>query len=614
MKYSRRIHRSLSEGQGGQLFLLLAIVFIVLAILFGVGRVLGDVSWQKILAIFLDPGVWGGEGSHDWFRILIAILGVFLFSGMLVTLIINIVENVSGAYKRGETRYDMADHILIIGTSGPLMNMLTAIRNHPVLSGHEILVMTTVDVASLRARVLGSLDDRSFCRKITYYHCSREIGSNLQKACASKAYMIYLLGEDNEPDHDSLNIKCLDLLKEICSGEGPTIQCFVTLEMHSSLDIIRYKKERVNTRLCIDVVNKSDYIVEQLLVHTDVLPALSAHETGKRVRIVIIGNSRIGRSFSIIASQICHYPNFSPGTRTQIVFVDSGMRAAMDDFVAGHEGVFDICHYHYVSPEGTVSYGPKEEIGDFFDIEWTFVDAQPTSLFAQDLLKDWISRPEEKTVIAVCYQDDSKSISTALHLPRQVLDSDCPVLVYQEYNSALVDEAKKTGMFGGIAAFGEGIPDFDALFLQRTTWGKRINRIYDLAYGNPPAQDEDAAWKRLSHAHKLSSIASANSMPLVLRSFGLALSAEAFAALDDETLECISEVEHRRWMSSVLMLGYFPASKELRQDRSRFKYLKNERFIHLDIAPYEELASEKDKDRLIVSKIPYVLTGEQNSA
>ena len=31
-------------------------------------------------------------------------------------------------------------------------------------------------------------------------------------------------------------------------------------------------------------------------------------------------------------------------------------------------------------------------------------------------------------------------------------------------------------------------------------------------------------------------------------------------------------------------------------------------------APYEELASEKDKDRLIVSKIPYVLTGEQNSA
>lgn len=119
MKYSRRIHRSLSEGQGGQLILLLAIVFAVLAVLFIIGKILGDVRWQTILAIFLDPGVWGGEGSHDWFRIIIALLGVFLFSGMLVTLIINIVENVSGAYKRGEIRYDMENHILIIGTSGP---------------------------------------------------------------------------------------------------------------------------------------------------------------------------------------------------------------------------------------------------------------------------------------------------------------------------------------------------------------------------------------------------------------------------------------------------------------------------------------------------------------
>lgn len=610
MKYSRRIHRSLSEGQGGQLILLLAIVFSVLAVLFIIGKILGDVRWQTILAIFLDPGVWGGEGSHDWFRIIIALLGVFLFSGMLVTLIINIVENVSGAYKRGETRYDMENHILIIGTSGPLMNMLTTIRNTRALDGHEIVVMTTADVASLRTQVQGFVDDRSFCRRITFYHCSREIRSNLLKACADKACLIYLLGEDNEPDHDSLNIKCLDLLKEICSGEGPVIQCYVTVEMHSSLDIIRYNKERENTRLCVDVVNKSDYIVEQLLVHTDVLPALGVEDTGKRVRIVIVGQSRIGRSFAVVASQICHYPNFTPGTRTQIVFVDSGMRAAMDDFVAAHEGVFNLCHYHYVSPEGTVSYGPKEEIGDFFDIEWTFVDAEPTSVFAQDLFRDWTRRPDEKTVIAVCYQDDSKSLSTALHLPRQVLDSDCPVLVYQEYNSALVEEAKKTGMFGRISAFGEGIPDFDALFLQRTTWGKRVNRIYDQAYGNPPAPDADTAWKSLSQAHKLSSIASANAMPLALRSFGLAPSAEVFAGLDEETLERFSEVEHRRWMSSVLMLGYFPASQELRKDRSQFKYLKNEKFIHLDIAPYEDLASEKDKDRLVVCRIPYILTGE----
>ena len=35
--------------------------------------------------------------------------------------------------------------------------------------------------------------------------------------------------------------------------------------------------------------------------------------------------------------------------------------------------------------------------------------------------------------------------------------------------------------------------------------------------------------------------------------------------------------------------------------------LKNKEFIHLDIAPYDELAHEADKDRLIVENIPYIM-------
>ena len=64
-------------------------------------------------------------------------------------------------------------------------------------------------------------------------------------------------------------------------------------------------------------------------------------------------------------------------------------------------------------------------------------------------------------------------------------------------------------------------------------------------------------------------------------------------------------------MSSVLMLGYAPAARSLRSDRDRFKYLKNEKFIHLDIAPYDELLHDQEKDKLIVSRIPYILTGNE---
>ena len=37
--------------------------------------------------------------------------------------------------------------------------------------------------------------------------------------------------------------------------------------------------------------------------------------------------------------------------------------------------------------------------------------------------------------------------------------------------------------------------------------------------------------------------------------------------------------------------------------------------VHLDITPYEDLPkSEKDKDRIIVDNIPYILLGTKKSA
>ena len=62
-------------------------------------------------------------------------------------------------------------------------------------------------------------------------------------------------------------------------------------------------------------------------------------------------------------------------------------------------------------------------------------------------------------------------------------------------------------------------------------------------------------------------------------------------------------------MASVLLMGYKAAPAAVRTDRIRFKELKNEEFIHLDIAPFAELAEEADKDTVIVKGISYILEG-----
>ena len=63
-------------------------------------------------------------------------------------------------------------------------------------------------------------------------------------------------------------------------------------------------------------------------------------------------------------------------------------------------------------------------------------------------------------------------------------------------------------------------------------------------------------------------------------------------------------------MATQLLMGYYAAPSEQRKDRSHFKELKTKKFIHLDIAPYDELPEEEKKDTLIMNNIPYIMTGK----
>ena len=261
----------------------------------------------------------------------------------------------------------------------------------------------------------------------------------------------------------------------------------------------------------------------------------------------------------------------------------------MDNFTANHEGLFRLSRYSYLSPDGSESFAPAKRTGDFLDIEWEFVDSYISSPFARKLLSEWAADPAQMLVAAICFDDSEANASAALHLPKDLFTAGIPVAVYQKDHAELMEKAISTGRFWGIRCFGEACPGSDPLFACRSLHGKRVNYLYNLEYGNPPAANADEAWAGISHAHKFSSIASANSIPLKLRAFGLEATRESIDSLSADILESLSEVEHRRWMLSVLLMG----NSE-----------------HPDIVPYSKLAHEADKDRLIVNNIPYIINNE----
>lgn len=605
----RFFDRLLSIGEGKQLVWLTVVVLLLYGIFCLIGRIWG-LGWTDVLTLYLDAGNFPiDHQANDIFSLIVALSGLLILSTLLISVFSNVFSNISEAYRKGERRYRFSGHVLILGGSRQLVGMLNALRENKVFDGKSIVVMTSADVEKLRAETEIAVNDTRFCKRITWCHGDRSKEEDLRSVRAANAATIYLIGEDDEEAHDSLSVFSLDLLERICEGSGAPIPCYVTLEMHASLDIIQYLPNSSVSRLRPEIIHTGDYIAEQLLVDTQFLPVPSGE---KYLHIVIAGSARAARSFASVAAHICHFPGFAEGKhRTRISFVDAGIRERMDQFVSNHQNLFDLSHYSYVTPEGREDMAPRPEYGDFQDIEWEFIDSPLASPYVRAELSRWAQDAGQKLVLAICQEDSDTNLTAALHLPKALYTAGIPIAVYQKEHGELMEKAVSTGMFGIIRCYGESGPANDALFLRRSLRGKRVNYLYDLEYGNPPAANEDEAWATLSFAHKLSSIASANSIPIKLRSFSLEATRSCMDALDDGQLEALSEVEHRRWMTSVLLMGYSAAPAADRADRSRFKELKNKQFIHLDIAPYDELAREAEKDRLIVMNIPYIMNEEE---
>lgn len=79
----------------------------------------------------------------------------------------------------------------------------------------------------------------------------------------------------------------------------------------------------------------------------------------------------------------------------------------------------------------------------------------------------------------------------------------------------------------------------------------------------------------------------------------------------------LAEVEHNRWMTERLMIGYRPATVEERAlitaDPERKKSFKK-RLVHVDICRYEELLPDaqgndvREYDRILVDALPMIVT------
>lgn len=653
MRFKRRFDGFLSEEHIKQQLLTLALILVASFFIFwGVSAIFfpGDFSWRQIIALYLDPGVFDAySDKHTWFPLVITFVGIFVFTALLITVFTNVFSNISDAYRKGERRYSgMKGHTLILGANRMLIGMLTALKDDE--SVKSILIMTSSPVESLRDKIEAYFGDKKFMKRITFYYDERNNEQNLIDACAKYAKEIFIIGEDGEVDHDSVSISCCEKLEKICKDSPHSVHCFLVLDNQSSAEIYHYhnKKFSQETKLLVDVVDIKEYVAEQTLLGKNGAEQLSIDgkgikaDTEQYVHFIISGMTPMAKAMAITAAHLCHFPNFDPKTgkrKTVITFVDYDIKRKRDIFVSEHQNLFDLSHYSDISfdVDGNCikkAHKPDEQYGDFLDIEWEFIDADISSPEVKEYLSQAANDCGQQLAIAICQESQEDNMSAALHLPAPLYDhsKNIPIYVHLWEQGDAITKANATGQFGHIYCFGTGTSaDKDPLFKERLELGQRVNFVYSTLYsseGNPPAGVAQE-WYRIIESNKFSSIYSANSIPIKMRSFGKSVSSADNVAL--------CETEHRRWVLAELLLGFKPLTKtelaEIKkavakdiQDYNKehgvtdgtkdnspsWKTAWDSRkttFRHVDIVSFDDLIDEKEqeKDVALMVNIPFIL-------
>ena len=586
-----RIDRLLSQGQGRQIFYMALVVSVLVAFFWGISAAFGlQFTIGQVIQLILAPGEFVEHGDQFLaYQVIVNLVGLVLVSSLLISLLSNIVENRASAFSRGLLRYRFHDHVLFLGADDMLIDTIKGQCND---HAHQpIVVLTEQDAEEVRKRLMAQLDDPFLRRRLVVLYGHRTQREQLLSVYAQQAQRIFILGEPSEADHDSKSILALSLIKDLLTGGTHTVECYFLCNHLSTLRILQLQTEPLPKTLHLTVMNAPESWAQRVLVNGDGYPSLNRHANPSAddtdyVHLVLLGASQMAYALAFTAAHVAHYPNYiTRGLRTCITIVDPNMEIHSEFLRSHYASLFRLSRYNGHVPE------PDD---DFLDIEWQFITGRPETPAVRELLEQWSMDEGQMLTIAVCADDMRTNLSTALYLPDSIMSRNIPVLVYQSTNAALAQWTKDFTRYKNIYPFGMQEDCYDRNFQSRLAWAQRANEAYEDNAVRLNPKRVRKHWHDLKLTLQFSNLYSANYYHAVLRHIDPQYHAR---------------LEHQRWMTERLLLGYKAMSKA---ERVRIENLPEEEkwkemerldpyFLHPNIQPFEELTEESvRKDEVMV--------------
>ena len=644
----KHFDKALYRGGWMQFILLATFVFFLCAVGVGVSACFNVDGW-RVIELLLDPGSFCDSDeeacgkANIYFQLIVTLLGAVFFTSFLIGSVGNFLERRIDRYRNGGVAYEVDDHILIIGAGSMLVNLIKSLLEEEANTKRDIVILTSKDAEEVRAHVFSEIP-KKYTRNIYVYYGSRMRKDTLNKLDAFQTKAIYLLGEDDEPAHDSINMKCYETLAEVCKRSQHTIECYMVLERLTSLQLFYYRQDNVSSgNLRLTVVNSLENVAQRVLVSQsyrdgETYPALDRNgihaDDDKFVHFIIVGMSPMGYAMAITAAHVCHFPNFhSKGLRTKITFIQAGIRQEMNFFLGRYSELMKLSYWEHVNLEDpaqcSASYPDARYVSSspdrkgFLDIEWEFVDGGIEAPEVRDYLEKCAESNDksELLTIALCGDSPEENASAALFLPEIINERQIPLFVYQPGGDQMMRIVKDSPRYSHIYPFGMKTDAFDKQCHERMKQARRIMYLYSqegIITDMPEGDEKELveSWFNTQYAFQQSNMYAANSIPFKLRS----LSVQENKELSEEDIDLMARTEHNRWNIERLLMGFSPypfsermsfkeilssddldAAQEL---DTKLKAAKKKLFKHKDIAPYDELLDDSKKyDRTIVKNI-----------
>ena len=476
------IDRALSRSIRRQILILI----ITLAILFGLSALLllcSKTAWVDFckrkqlsplllpLYLLIDTNALNciyTENQSGWMLFactIIYMFGLVVCTGMLIGVITNYIGDRVNNYRNGLQQYVKSGHCVIMGYDDMVPSIIKEIFSK--MPKADVVLLTAMDAKmvteKLRRSVARNEMDRIF---VTYGH--RTVKDYYKDIHLEAAEKIYVVGNRTRPEHDAINVECVDsiceYLKSLQSEHKPqritcifedldTYAAFKTTEIFSEIremgiDFIPYNfyagwARQVFVKRSYKEKNKPDKEFRYQSVYGDGIKP----DDEKYVHLVFVGTTYFSVAFAMEAAHLLHFPNFEKNNslRTRITFIEKNADEELKIFATRNRHFFEVQPYYY--RDLTEGYFPnvkdmhREKLlspvykqKGFLDVEFEFIKGDAYSSNVQKLIKDWANEHKEKQYLSIflAMTNQRDNFTMGMNMPDEVYDNAVPVFIRQD--------------------------------------------------------------------------------------------------------------------------------------------------------------------------------------